>query len=74
MHIDILLWFKYHILNEAIEMIDKNLAYAISSSSELIDILNKIFNKNYIENQSSLMKNYINSKSVSSDKIINEIL
>ena len=65
---------NYHILNEAIEMVDKKLAYVINSTEELTDMLNNIYNDNYLEQQSQRIKNYINSKSESSSKMINEIL
>ena len=64
---------NYHILNEAIEMVNNNLAFPIKSSDELSLILNYINDNDYLSKVSSLMKNYINSKSISSNKIINEI-
>ena len=65
---------NYHILNEAIEMVDNNLAYVVNTADELGNILNNIFKEDYLKQQSILIKNYINSKSLSSNKIINEIL
>ena len=55
-------------------MVNNNLAFPVKSSEELSLILNYINNDDYLFKISSLMKNYINSKSVSSNTIINEIL
>ena len=64
---------NYHILNEAIEMVNNNLAFPVKSSDELSLILNYINDSDYLSKISSLMKTYMNSKSISSNKIINEI-
>ena len=65
---------NYHILNEAVEMVNNDLAFPVKSSDELSLILNYIDNDDYLSRISSLITNYINSKSVSSNTIINEIL
>ena len=64
---------NYQILNEAIEMVDSNLAESINSSDELNDELMKIMDDNLIAKQSQLIKKYVDSKSSISKKIVSEI-
>ena len=65
---------NYHILDEAEEMVKNNLAFSIESSDELSNILNYIFDNHYLNNISLSLKKYIDSKDISSNKIIHEIL
>ena len=64
---------KYHILNEAIEMIEKKIAYCIENSEELVVILSMILNDKKLDDNSKKMENYIKTKLDSTDYMINEI-
>ena len=64
---------NYHILHEAIEMVENNLAQSISSSEELNHEIMKIMDSNLLRNQSQLIIDYIYSKSTISKKLVKEI-
>ena len=65
---------NYFILNEAIEMVENELAFVINTSEDLVDFLNKINDDIYITNKSNEITSYIKSKEKSAQKIVNEIL
>ena len=65
---------NYHILEEAEEMVESNLAFPIKSSKELLQILNYISNENYLNKISSSLKKYIDFKKISAIQIIDDIL
>ena len=62
---------KYHILNEAIEMINNNIAHVINNSDDLKDVLLMIVDN--FDKKSSEVKEYVLSKSNLSKIVISEI-
>ena len=64
---------NYHILNEAIEMVENNLAESINSAEELNTEIMKIMDANFIDQQSKLIMNYVYSKSTISKNLLREI-
>ena len=64
---------KYHILNEAVEMVEEGIAYSIKNSKELSAVLSMILNHNKLKENSKKIENYIELKSDYTNKIIYEI-
>jgi len=64
---------RYHILNEAIEMIQENIAYCIESSEQLLAVLSIILNDKKLDDNRKKVENYIKTKFDSTDYMINEI-
>ena len=62
---------NYHILSEAIEMIDNNIAHVINNSDDLKEILLMI-DKN-LDKKSSEAKDYVFSKSNLSQSVMSKI-
>ena len=64
---------NYQILNEAIEMVENNLAKSINSSEELNIELMKITDNKLLDEKSELIMNYVYSKSIISKDLVREI-
>jgi len=64
---------KFDILNEAVEMLEKEIAYCIKDSKELSKVLNMILNQKKLDKKSKKIKEYIELKCNLTKKIINEI-
>ena len=64
---------NYHILNEAVEMIQKDIAYSIKNSEELTNVLNIIFDDIKLKDNSVKTSEYINTKFNLTKRIIDEI-
>ena len=64
---------NYHILNEAVEMVQKEIAYSIKNPEELTNVLNIIFDDIKLKENSEKISQYINSKFNLTKRIIDEI-
>ena len=64
---------KYHILNEAIEMTEQQIAFSINNWKELARILNMIFDEKTLSENSKKINEYIQLKVDFTKTIINEI-
>ena len=64
---------KFNILNEAIEMIEQNIAYLITNKDELSKVINMVFDDKILNQNSKKIKHYIKSKLNSTESIISEI-
>ena len=64
---------KYHILNEAIEMVEQKIAFPIENSEGLSKILRMIFDENKLNENSKKINKYIELKVNFTKTIINEI-
>ena len=64
---------NYHILNEAVEMIQKDIAYSIKNSEELTNVLSIIFDDIKLKDNSVKTSEYINTKFNLTKRIIDEI-
>ena len=64
---------QIEILDEAIEMEKNNISIMIRNDKQLLDAFEIIHNSHELNKRRELTKNYIFSKSNSTDKILNEI-
>ena len=64
---------QIEILDEAIEMEKNNISITVQDSKQLLDVIKIIHNPQELNKRKELTKNYIFSKSNSTDKILNEL-